>query len=104
MRFLLPIILALLLISCANNTGNNFNHANTQQLRQGMTEQEVIQILKGKPNSYKYELDGSYTAHWIYTRSAGFPIVTVVEGKLLYILFDKNHRMIEILQYSYNTY
>jgi len=95
MQVLLSLLLAFLLASCASTGGKNFNETNVSQLHPGMTEQEVIQILEGKPSYHEYHADGTYTASWIYTRANA--LTSSVESKLIYILFDKNHRFVRLI-------
>lgn len=95
MKALLSLLLAFLLASCASTGGKNFNEANVSKLHPGMTEQEVIQVLEGNPSYHEYHADGTYTASWIYTRAN--VLASSAESKLIYILFDKDHRFIRII-------
>ena len=85
MRTLFGLIVALILTACASS-GENFSEQSIDQLKPGMTEQQVIDILGGTPVSRAYNSDGSYVAVWHYVRVV---YVSTTDNKLITLLFDK---------------
>jgi len=98
MRTFLPLVLALTLAACATSGGNNFNDTRVQDLRQGMTEQEVAQALGAKPTARQYELDGSYVAAWQYVKVS--PLTFKSESKIAYLKFDKNKNFVSVVEFG----
>lgn len=82
----LIILLSVLVIAWAiwNFDQPPFDLARLQQLRPGMSQQEVRQIL-GAPKS-------DYGDHWAYSRSMAWPIV--------YVYFDQSNRFVKS-EYDY---
>lgn len=93
MRTLIALILALALSACAS-TGANFKEDSLSQLQPGMTEQEVIKALGGKPVSRAYMADGSYVAVWQYVRVA---YVATTDNKLVSLMFDKDRKFVRLI-------
>jgi hypothetical protein len=79
--------LAFVLSACAS-VGTDFNDANLNKLKPGVTsEAEAIRLLGAGPTSRTYQADGSYMAAWQHV-SATF--LGVTDNKLVYLMFDKN--------------
>ena len=93
MRALTILTLSLILAACASS-GANFKGDRLNQLRPGMTEQTVINILGAKPVSRTYMADGSYIAVWQYVHVV---YVSTTDNKLVSLLFDKNHKFVRIM-------
>ncbi len=98
MRIVLLLLLALALTACVTSHGNNFNETLVQDLRPGMTEQEVTQALGGKPGMRKYEMDGSYVAAWQFVKTN--PLTFKTESKGAYLQFDKNKKFVRVVEFG----
>lgn len=98
MRIILLLILVLALTACAISHGSNFNENLVQELRPGMTEQEVTQALGGKPGMREYKMDGSYIAAWQFVRTNALTLKS--EGKDASLLFDKNNRFVRVVDFG----
>ncbi|MFI4911327.1 MAG: outer membrane protein assembly factor BamE [Sedimentisphaeraceae bacterium JB056] len=93
--FVLTILLSMsfFLTSCTV-VGTVYKHDNIQQLKVGMTEQEVINILGAEPFS-RSALNGGYLLQWQY--SYGTALATC-GARHLAVLFSNDGKMIKVTQ------
>ncbi|MBF5004762.1 outer membrane protein assembly factor BamE domain-containing protein [Diaphorobacter caeni] len=68
MKKLIPLALALLLTACASS-GHKFTIQQANQIQNGMTREQVVKIMGGKPNSITNQ---GKTFIWSYAKVNGF--------------------------------
>ncbi|MEJ5128202.1 outer membrane protein assembly factor BamE [Comamonas sp. MYb21] len=68
MKKLLTLILALALFGCASS-GHKFSIKQANEIQNGMTREQVVQIMGGKPNSITNQ---GKTFIWSYAKVNGF--------------------------------
>ncbi len=88
------IAIGLIFISCIScvTMGNTFSDDDFNKIITGMTEEEVISILKTNPNSRSEYPNGTYLLQWMY--SYGTPVGG--GGRHIALLFGPDHRLIKI--------
>lgn len=94
MRRLLVAGLLGVLAACAS-AGTNYDPAKADQLVPGeSTRAEAVKLL-GKPNSETFRADSSVILLWMHSRGTAWG---TGKSRSLAILFDKDGRMLRLLQ------
>ena len=96
----LGLLVFALLMACA--TGQTIRDEDVAKLKQGMSEEEVTQIIGLKPFSRNTSPDGSYHLQWVASKTVSSPIpgMSKSERKDLVINFGPDRKMRRITHQS----
>ena len=86
-------MMLIMIVSCAT-IGTTFRDTDVAKLQPGMSESEVISILKAEPSSRTNYPNGSYLLQWIYSYGT---FIGVAGSRHIAILFGPDQKMIKIV-------